>query len=49
MYNGIIKLDHKVTGSIEKPAPYFGIPAAAPCHVLFSAKASLEEIVSEEQ
>ena len=49
MDDGITKLDHKVTGSIEKPAPYFGIPAAAPCHVLFSAKASLEELLSEEQ
>ena len=49
MDNGIIKLDHKVTGSTMKPAAYVGIPAAAPFHVLFPAMASLEELLSEEQ
>ena len=31
-----------------KPCPHF-VPAADPYHILFSAKASLEEILSEEQ
>ena len=31
-----------------KSCPHF-VPAAAPNHILFSAKASLEEILSEEQ
>ena len=48
MDNGIIKLDHKVTGSAMKPAPIL-IPATAPHHVLSSATASLEELLSEEQ
>ena len=48
MDDGIIKLDHKVTGSAMKPAPIL-IPAAAPYHVLFSATASPEELLSEEQ
>jgi hypothetical protein len=48
MDDGIIKPDHKVTGSAMKPAPIFDTGGRTN-HVLSSAKASLEELLSEEQ